>query len=200
MNQHIQKAVVSGGKSFSVAQSRQKGFTLIEIAIVLIIFGVIAAASMGGMSLYKSTKNDAAAKGVNMIVASLKTKLKNDANTLGMTNATVVNAGVLAKIGGWSSSVAGAVVTINHPLKGTATFAPATTTIANDSFSIALSGVAYDACSDLARDMTQSAEKITIGATVVQATNITPATGIAIDNACGSAGVVTITSVYDKNP
>lgn len=174
---------------------KQGGFTLIEMGIVLIIIAVLAGAALGGMSMYKSAKNDGFERGLNNIVGNLQTKMRNDAVTTGMSNATVIATGVLAKTG-WTSNVA----VITHPLRSTAVFTAGTISTAGDAISVALAGIPYDSCSDIARDMTAHAEAITIGATAVQTSSMTPATGAAIDTACGTTGTVAVTGVYPKIP
>jgi prepilin-type N-terminal cleavage/methylation domain-containing protein len=178
---------------------KQKGFTLVEIAIVLIIFGVIASMGLGGLSLYKQTKNDRSARALNSIVNAMQTKMRNDPDTSSMSNVTVINAGVLDKTG-WTGSISGGVGTISHLNGGTATFAPATLVTTNDAFTVTMATVPYDSCGDIARDATIHAERITIGSTAVQTSHMTPATGAAIDTACGSAGVVNMVFTYPKVP
>jgi len=178
---------------------KQKGFTLVEIAIVLIIFGVIASMGLGGMSLYNQTKNDQSARSLNSIVTAMQTKMRNDPDTSSMSNVAVINAGVLDKTG-WTGTISGGVGTIAHLNKGAATFVPATITTANDGFTVTLATVPYDSCGDIARDVTIHAEKITIGATAVQTSSATKATGTAIDTACGSTGTVSMVFTYTKVP
>lgn len=180
-----------------LSKSIQRGFTLIEISIVLIVFGVIAAAAMGGMSLYSTSKNDAESKRINMIIESIKVKMARDATTAGLSNLTVINSGVLAKQG-WANSISGGTGLIGHSMHGAVTFAPATISGLNDAISLTMSSLPFLACSDIARDMTAHAEQITIGATVVQSSSGAPASGSLIDTTCGTTGTQNVTAVYMK--
>lgn len=177
----------------------QRGFTLVELSIVLVIIAVLAVMGTRGVGLYKQTKNEAEAQTINRVILALQTKYRNDANTAGLNNLVAHNTGVFNK-SGWTSVVAGATATITHGMKGTVTIAPATLITTNDAISVALATVPFDSCGDIGRNQTQYAEKITIGATAVQTSSAAPAAGSAIDTACGTSGTVTMTFVYDKNP
>lgn len=176
---------------------KQQGFTLVEIAIVLMIIGVFTAMAIAGITTYNQVQDEAVAKSLNSVVLATQTKLRNDATTTGLNNTAVINSGVLNK-SGWT--FVAATSTITHQKAATVTFAPATLVSANDAISVAMSGIPYGTCSNLGRDATLHAYKITIGATIAQTTPDTPATGAAIDAACGSSGVKTMTMIYTKNP
>lgn len=173
----------------------QKGFTLIEMSIVLVIIAVLAVMGTRGVGIYKQTKNESEAQTINRVILALQTKFRNDTTTTGLTNTVVNNTGVLNK-SGWTFAAG----TITHGMKGTVTFAPATIASADDAIGVTMATVPYSSCGDIGRNATQHAEKITIGTTVVQTASTTPATGIAIDAACGTTGTVTMAFVYDKNP
>ena len=77
---------------------------------------------------------------------------------------------------------------ILHSFNGTVTLAPATIAVANDAFKMTMASVPYKNCGDIARTVANNAYTVTIGATIVQAIPSAPATGAAIDTACGTAG------------
>lgn len=176
----------------------QNGFSLMELGIVLAIIGVLAMAAVAGYGMFNTAKNESAAKKINTVMSALQNKWKFDPNTAGVSNVSVNNAGVLDNMQ-WPITVAGATTTIMNEYGGAVTFAPGKITTANDAFSLTFANLSGNQCGDIARNVTMNAYKISVGATVVQASPAARATGIAIDNACAPA-VNTLTLLYAKNP
>ncbi len=179
--------------------THQRGFTLIEMAIVLMVIGVLAMASVYGFGVYRTTKNEAEARKINGIMSALQNKWKFDPTTSTITNSTVNSAGILTGVQ-WPITVSGTTVTILNPYSGAVTFAPGTITTAGDAFSLTYANVPSGACSDIARNVESNAYNITIGATVVQSTPSVQALGTAIDAACTAAAAQSMILVYSKYP
>jgi prepilin-type N-terminal cleavage/methylation domain-containing protein len=172
-----------------------RGFTLVELSIVLVIIGVLALMGTRGVGLYTATKNESEAQNVNRIMLALQTKYRYDQNTSTLTNAVAIATGVFDK-SGWQVDTATNV--IMHSFNGTVVLAPTTVAIANDAFQLTMNSVPYKNCGDIVRTVAQNAYSATIGTNVVQASPSAPATGAAIDTACGTTSNVNLIFVYTK--
>ena len=176
---------------------RQRGFTLIELSIVLIIIGVLAIMGTRGVALYTATKDESEAQNVNRIMMALQVKYRYDPDTSTVTNAVAIATSVFDK-SGWAVNVTAG--TILHSFNGLVTIVPSTIAVANDAFKLTMASVPYKNCGDIVRIVANSAYSVTVGTTVVQTIPSAPATGAAIDAACGTTGTVSLIFVYTKMP
>jgi prepilin-type N-terminal cleavage/methylation domain-containing protein len=185
-------------KQYAMA-TRQKGFTLIEMAIVLMIIGVLAMASIYGFGVYRTTKNESTARNINTVATAIQGKWKFDAATSGVSATAVTNAGIAT-----AAQLASLSVTT---ITGTSTATAGT----YDAFTIAVTPVNAATCADVLRNTANNIVGMSTGASPaagaavagsfgVAATSPSTVAGTAIDAACNTAGVTQVNLSYAKNP
>ncbi|PIT78478.1 type 4 pilus major pilin [Limnohabitans sp. JirII-31] len=160
-------------EKFIMSKSRQRGFTLIELGIVLTIVAILTLFAVPKVRGFIITgKVQSTGDDLTTAVARIR---GNAAGIAAVPAYTSMTTAVLAKalVNRTNAfTVDATVTTIYHKIGSSTaavTTAPATITASNDAFTVTFSNVNISACPDLATNLQSAAEVITVGGTTVKA-------------------------------
>jgi prepilin-type N-terminal cleavage/methylation domain-containing protein len=178
-------------KMYQSQLNNEKGFTLIEVAIVVAIIATLLAGLKIVPSILASNRANGEISQMPKITSSLQAHYFNKPNYVGLANSIVNSFEIVPD----SMNQGGS--TISNRWAGTLTFAPTTTTTANDSFSMVYTQVPSNECKKIVMGVAENFLKVSVGSTVVKAVggSVDDAT---LATACDSASQNSITYVGSK--
>lgn len=178
-------------KKFRNQLKNKEGFTLIELAIVIAIIATLLAGLRIVPGILANNRANAEISIIPKITASIQSHYFNKANYAGLTN-TIINSYKMVP-DSWNQGAA----VISNRWAGAVTFAPATTTTANDSFSMLYSQVPTAECLAIVSGVADNFLKVTVGSTVVKAVGGT-VNDTTLATACSATPPVNLTFVASK--
>lgn len=135
---------------------KQKGFTLIEMAMVLAIIGVLIAGAVKGRDMYYQSKATEEIGDLQFIIFKLQAKYRGVATTAGVTTTTAITGNVFPE------TMTTTATTVSNQFGGAVTVAPTTISTANDGFTLSDGGLNKTACQNLVGGLTAAVNKLTI--------------------------------------
>ena len=179
----------------------QKGFTIIELMIVLAIISILIGGVIVGLQMMDDTKASSAARDSSVSITALKLKYRNIGTTAAVTTTNAIAGNVFPSSMDW---VAGGT-TVNNQAGGAVTVVPATIVSANDAFLLSEDGFKSSQCQKYIGSIFPNVKKIVVTPTGGAATTVysTYGTVVAlspptIDAACsGSSNLIAMT--FAKN-
>lgn len=164
------------------APKNQKGFTVVEIIVVLLVIAVLVGSALKGYAVYRDTQATTEVSDLQYVIAKLQSKYRNTPSTAAVTTANAITGNV------FPASMNVGATTVTNRVGGLVTVAPATVSTANDAFLITEAGWASEGCQRIAGDITPNVKKVVV----------TPAGGAATTVYSTYGTVVTLTpSVTD---
>lgn len=136
--------------------SKQKGFTLIEMAMVLAIIGVLIGGAVKGRDMFYQAKATSEIGDLRFIFTKLQTKYAPVTSTALVTTANAITGNVFPE----SMQVIGSAV--SNQFGGAVTVASATITVAGSGFTITDGGLNRTVCQTLIGQLPSATERLSV--------------------------------------
>ena len=178
-----------------IKQGFQKGFTIIEMIIVLVIVGVLVGSALKGYAVYKDSQATMEVGDLQYVIAKLQAKYRNTASTAAVTTANAITGNV------FPASMNVGATTVTNRVGGAVTVATGTIVSAGDAFVVSEDGWEASGCQRIAGDISPSVKKVVVTPSGGAATTIYSTFGTVValtpsvtDAACsGTTNLVAIT-------
>lgn len=175
----------------SCKKAYSKGFTAIELVVVLVVIGVIVAIAVRSLGLTDDAKALSAAEEAKYAIAKIQSCHASSPSFVGL-DAEIA----LGRCGAFKDRVtgAGATLSVTNSFGGVRTFAPVSLAGgSNNGFAMGDPQIPYGVCQKYIDTVWKMSNRIDVGTTNVKATMDQVVSPNAVYTACGTSGAVTVT-------